>query len=263
MESALPVEASALLVTHLFGSLDDAGAADNFAISAGDNQLIPRPMSSGSHKPHDPIHTGLLCFRTLRSNPAQMKMLPGAPRIQDHKACVAVLEHVVARSDIASCRIMQTTDEDLDDRTIVIAPTTFEYNEIRCMRRAKLEAAPTYDFGDDAQCNFPGKCAPRVITDVIHGLLHTMMLDGHNDFCYSVTATSARREEQLEVLETLQRLDLVTLVRGGGASDDDTHWAISALGRVRLRITYSFRDVENMIAPLLGRAPNSRMEAAH
>lgn len=253
-ESALPVRQSALLVSHLFIGLDD-DTSDNFAIVDGDNNLT----SSCSHTPTDMSHTGILCFRVLRSNPAQMAMLPGAPKISDYKACVAVLEHVVAKSSAESCRIVQTTDGDLEDRTIVIAPGTFDYDEMRCMRRARLDSVPVYDFGDDVQ--LPDKCAASVITEVVHSLLHTMMLDGHNDFCYVLTSTSARRKEQLEVLESLERLALVKQADTDTSSYGETQWRMTPLGQSKIRLTYGFGCVEPIAAPLPGRVRVSFMEA--
>ena len=258
VESKMPVDESSLVTSHLFDSIGDELASDNFAISAEDNTY-----SAGNSKssPCDPRHARVLCFRTLRGNPAQMNMVPDAPRIRDYKACVAVLEHVIAdKSDATfnSCRILQVSDGDLDARTIVVGPSTFEYDEYRSMRRAKLGSTPVYDFVDNASLS--AKCTSAAFTDVMQGLLHTMMLDGHTDFCYTVTSSSARTEEQLAVLASLEKLSLVSLVRT--STDGETNWRISSLGRSRIRLTFGFDEVEQMTAPLLGRVLMLRMEAS-
>ena len=107
------------------------------------------------HVQHDDRATmdDVLCFRTLHSNPSSMHTLPDAPRIQDSKAFVTVLEHTVAPVGIGKATsldsykvLLADTEAGLDDRAIIIGPSTFTYDEWRTMQRATLDHVAIYDF---------------------------------------------------------------------------------------------------------------------
>ena len=240
----MPIEGNALVFTQLCGNLDEVDA--EFDISFGDNTL----QGHSSPPAHNgKSHSRLMCFRVLRAHPSAMPTVLGAPRISG--VAVAVLEHVVddGIAEISSCRVHMSSDGDLDGRTFVVGPSTFEYDEIRRMRRATINSAPTYDFGAlSEEC----KCTTIALTEVVHKLLHTMMVDGHTQHCYILNAASAARNDE-HVFKQLQALSLVDLLRS--ANDGETHWAISSLGKSSIRMTFGFHDVEALTAKLPGQVP--------
>ena len=196
----------------------------------------------------------MLCFRVLRSNPADMHTVPGAPKINDRSMVVAVLENVLDQVENKAPRIALGDDADLDVRTIMFGPRTFEYSDYARMRRCKFNEIAAYDFGEEATIAVSLKQDSAVYMEAVQGLLHTMMVDGHNEHCYVIGPDTARRTEKVFVLSELRRLSMVKLVRTCGSGEGETHWGISAFGRSSIRMTFGFHNVEQMTAPLSWKA---------
>lgn len=246
MPTSMRLDGIDLVSTRLL-SADDDSEGEDFDILEGEANALPALPARAYDE------TSVLCFKSLRGNPAAMKVLPHAPKIESACALVAVLEHTINDSEACgnkstaadSYRVVQAdTERDVAKRTILVAPNTFSYVELRNMKRATLSPHPDYDFGDAGV-----KCDAAVMKLVMHGLLHTLMIDGHDQTFYVIAPTTILHNEQFHILERLSKVLLVDLKRNDVANCE-SHWALTEKGRAHLRTFYRLENVESAMQPL-------------
>lgn len=231
---------------------EDVTYDHDFAITHDDSNVLPREHF---HAQHDGMDTmdDVLCFRTLHSNPSSMHTLPDAPRIQDSKAFVTVLEHTVApfgkAASLFSCRVLLAdTETDIDSRAIIISPNTFTYDELRTMQRATPDRAAIYDFDS---LEHEAMLHPDVGSLVVQRLMLTV--GGQNP--YIIDVTTDRRHEQLNVVKQMECLRLADVRHVKG---EEYHCCITALGWKTARTSFKLVGHELMHTPLPGQVRSPR-----
>ena len=241
-----------LVSEHFMGSYGEDDQDDDFDTMHGDGDA-----SCAKDKPVKPVKPPqaivcqqLVCFRVLKSNPSAAKVLPNAPRINDYTSFVAVTEHLAAsgisgakHDDMTGRRVsVAQTERDIDERTVIISPSTFTYEEMHTMKRAVMSTTPVHEIvGAEHVVDFNSEAA----LVVMQGLLLTYGIGTGR--CYVVDRSSKRRDEQLDVLHQLSGLKLVTLEREIG---DESHWLLTRRGSDQLQMSFALVDHEPMQNPL-------------
>lgn len=226
---------------------EDLDDASEFTIMRGEESNFLDGADDAVTYTDVALSSTVLCFRTLRSNPSSMHVLPGAPKIRDSAALVTVLEPVIApygeaeAASLESHRIMlPNTESDLDRRTIIVSPSTFTYKEMHNMRRATIDQTPIYEFAS-IQHGELAKSGVGLI--VMQGLMRTAQ--GHQS--YIIDQTTTRKHDQLDLIRRLESLGLALVDHICG---EQYHCRMTQLGFRTLRTSFQLTGHEMAFAPL-------------
>lgn len=224
----------------------DRDIDDTFEIAPDDDLLARRcehasDQAMRAETETDVMRSGLLCFRTLRSNPSAMHTIPHAPAIDDTEALTAVLEHALVDDEKTYRVAIPQTESDIGDRTIIITPTTFSYEAWRGMRRCVLDHTIVYELGDDEHTK---GIAPGIVQTVLQGVIAT---EADPSRRYIVTSSTKDKDYHVQLLERWQSTGLVDNVASFAG---DTHWRITGFGFGQLRTSYKLKEVTRAWDPL-------------
>ena len=202
-----------------------------------------RSVHQHAKRVDDDMAQGLCCFRSLRHNPSAMITVPHAPRIKDSEAFTAVLEHLVIGANKSYRITMEETEVDINDRTIIVTPSTFTYQSLRGMRRGVVDNTIIYELGD---AEHTSGIEPRVVDAVLKGILVTQSDPARR---YIVTTSTKGEDVQIELLKRWRSAGFVDMVEA--LETGETHWRITDFGSSQVRMSYELKELVQVHDPLL------------